>query len=120
MFFVSWAIPWSAATPDGAVAETEFTLYIVRCADGTLYTGIAADVNKRLAEHESGSRGAKYLRGKGPLQLVFSEVVGDRATASQLEYRVKKLSRPKKLELVDGQSRLDDLRSGQVLEDGCA
>jgi predicted GIY-YIG superfamily endonuclease len=51
---------------------------------------------------------------------VFSEVVGNRATASQLEYRVKKLDRSKKLELIEGRSRLVDLRSSQVLEEGCA
>ena len=93
---------------------------MVRCADGTLYTGIAADVERRLTEHESGLRGAKYLRGKGPLQIVFSEIVGNRAVASRLEYRVKKLNRLKKLDLIDGRSRLDDLRSGQVLEEDCA
>lgn len=102
------------------MADTEFSLYIVRCADGTLYTGIATDVHRRLAEHESGLRGSKFLRGKGPLEIVFAEVVGNRATASQLEYRVKKLDRSKKLELINGRSCLEDLRSGQVLEDGCA
>ena len=120
MRFVYSATPWSAATPDAVVASTEFSLYIVCCADGTLYTGIATDVDRRLAEHESGLRGAKYLRGKGPLNIVFSEAVGSRAEASQLEYRVKKLNRLKKLDLIDGRSRLDDLRSGQVLEEGCA
>lgn len=120
MYFASSAIPWSAATPDAAVAETEFSLYILRCADGSLYTGIAADVDKRLAQHESGIRGAKYLRGRAPLQIVFAEVAGNRATASQLEYRVKKLSRAKKLDLVDGRIRLNDLRYDQVLEEGCA
>ena len=102
------------------MADTEFSLYIVRCADGTLYTGIATDVDRRLSEHESGIRGARFLRGKGPLQIVFSEVVGDRSLASRLEYRVKKLDRLKKLELIDGRSRLDDLRCDQVLEEGCA
>ena len=102
------------------MAGTEFSLYIVRCADGTLYTGIATDVDRRLSEHESGIRGARFLRGKGPLQIVFSEVVGDRSLASRLEYRVKKLDRLKKLELIDGRSRLDDLRCDQVLEEGCA
>lgn len=102
------------------MADTEFSLYIVRCADGTLYTGIATDVERRLSEHESGLRGARFLRGKGPLQVVFSEVVGDRSLASRLEYRVKKLDRSKKLELIDGRSRLDDLRCDQVLEEGCA
>ncbi len=114
------AIPWLAATPDAAVADTEFSLYILRCADDSLYTGIAADVDKRLAQHESGVRGAKYLRGRGPLQIVFSEIVGNRATALKLEYRVKKLSREKKLDLVDGRSRLSDLDPDQVLEEGCA
>jgi len=109
-----------AATPDAQVVDSRFSLYIVRCADGTLYTGIATDVDRRLAEHESGLRGAKFLRGKGPLKIVFSRIVGDRATASRLEYRVKKLDRSQKLDLIDGRSRLDDLLSGQVLEEGCA
>jgi putative endonuclease len=110
----------SAATPEAAVATSEFSLYIVRCADGTLYTGIATDVGKRLAEHEASPRGAKYLRGKGPLQIVFSEVVGDRASASQLEYRVKRLSRTQKLALIEGRSALSELASVQVLEAGGA
>lgn len=111
---------WLAATPEAEVAGSEFSLYIVRCADGTLYTGIATDVSKRLAEHEASPRGARYLRGRGPLQVVFSEVVGDRARASQLEYRVKRLSRTQKLALVEGRSALSELVSGQVLEDGGA
>lgn len=97
-----------------------FSLYIVRCADGTLYTGIATDVAKRLSEHESGTRGAKFLRGKGPLKVVFSEVIGDRSIASQLEYRVKQLSRTQKLDLIEGRETLAILRPGQVLEEGSA
>lgn len=115
-----WVTRWSAATPEADVAVSEFSLYIVRCADGTLYTGIATDVSKRLAEHKASPRGAKYLRGKGPLQIVFSAVVGDRASASQLEHRVKKLSRTQKLALIEGRSTLSDLASGQVVEEGCA
>ena len=102
------------------MANSEFSLYIVRCADGTLYTGIATDVSKRLAEHEDSPRGAKFLRGKGPLQVVFSEVVGDRASASQLEYRVKRLSRTQKLALIEGRSALSELASVQVLGEGGA
>lgn len=120
MHFACWVTRWSAATPKPQVAASEFSLYIVRCADGTLYTGIATDVSKRLAEHESGPRGAKYLRGKAPLEIVFSEVVGDRATASQLEYRVKQLGRTQKLELIDGHRALADLVPDQVVEEGCA
>lgn len=87
-----------------------FSLYIVRCTDDTLYTGIAADVTKRIVEHESSARGAKYLRGKGPLQLEFSEAVGDRATASTLEYRVKRLSRAQKEAIIGGRLSLRDLQ----------
>jgi putative endonuclease len=87
----------------------DFSLYIVRCADGSLYTGIATDVDKRLAEHASGVRGAKFLRGKGPLEVVFSEFVGDRASALRLEYRVKRLTREQKLALVRGDRRLAEL-----------
>lgn len=95
-----------------------FSLYILRCADGTLYTGIAADVERRVAEHLHGPRGAKFLRGKGPLELVFEEAAGDRADASRLEYRVKQLSRAEKLELIAGQRRLRDLLEDQVVEGG--
>ena len=98
--------------------SSEFSVYILRCADGTLYTGIAVDVERRLAEHRSGRRGARYLRGRGPLELVFSTVVGDRSTASRLEYRVKQLNRVKKGDLVAGRLDLAALDDDQVLDDG--
>ena len=90
----------------------------MRCADGTLYTGIATDVEKRFAEHAGGPRGARFLRGKGPLELVFTAPVGDRATASRLEYRVKRLARSEKLELIAGRRDLRDLLGDQVVEGG--
>ncbi len=102
------------------MAAVDYSLYIVRCSDGTLYTGIATDVSKRLEEHRNGRRGAKYLRGRGPFELVFSEVAGDRARASQLEYRVKQLPRTEKLELVEGRRALSSLLADQVLESDCA
>lgn len=92
------------------MGDREYSLYIVRCADGSLYTGIAVDVPKRMTEHESGARGAKYLRGKAPLRLEFEQAVGDRSTASRLEYRVKQLDRDAKEALIGGGSSLDDLR----------
>lgn len=101
-----------------------FSLYIIRCADDTLYTGIAADVGRRISEHESGPRGAKFLRGKGPLRLEFVEQVGDRAIASTLEYRVKQLSKARKEALIDGSEMLRDLlgnpSAGQDSGSGCA
>ena len=97
------------------MAPRGFSLYILRCANGSLYTGIATDVKKRLAEHESGPRGAKYLRGKGPLEVVFTEEVGDRAEASRLEHQVKKLSRAQKLRLIEGRCALAELAPRQVM-----
>lgn len=77
-------------------------LYIVRTAAGALYTGITTDVTRRVNQHQSG-RGARALRGKGPLDLVFHCDAGDRANASRLEYQVKQLTRQKKLLLVASQ-----------------
>ena len=79
-----------------------YSLYILRCADGTLYTGIALDVARRLEEHQGGVRGAKYLRGRTPVELVFEKPAGDRATALRLEHRVKRLSRAEKEAIING------------------
>lgn len=98
---------------------TPFSVYILRCADGALYTGIATDVARRLAEHTYGLRGARSLRGKGPLELVFEEVVGSRSLALRLEHRVKRLPRARKLRLIAGADRLLDLIEDQVV-DGAA
>lgn len=89
----------------------EYSLYILRCADGSLYTGIALDVGKRLLQHESGPGGAKYLRGRGPLTLEFQVLVGDRRSASQAEYLVKKLQRSDKERLISGAITLLELRA---------
>lgn len=79
-----------------------YHLYILRCSDGSLYTGIATDVSRRVAEHEAGTRGAKYLRGRLPVELVYQCDAGDRGTALSLEYRVKRMTRPMKEELIAG------------------
>ena len=84
------------------MANTQFSLYIVLCGDDTYYTGIAVDVDKRMLEHASSPRGAKYLRGRGPFKLVYSEIAGDRATALRLEYRIKQMSRARKEALING------------------
>jgi putative endonuclease len=104
--------------PDPVAVPPEFSLYIVRCANGSLYTGIATDVDRRLEEHASGVRGARFLRGKGPLEIVFSARAGDRAAASRLEHRVKRLNRAQKLALIDGRICLSELGNTQVVEDG--
>lgn len=80
-------------------------LYLVRCRDGSLYTGISTDVARRLDAHRS-QRGARRLRGRGPFQLVYSRAIGDHGSALQVEYRVKRLSRAAKERLVRGEVAL--------------
>ncbi len=76
-------------------------LYLIRCRDGNLYTGITTDVARRFSEHqESNGAGAKYLRGRGPLELVFQKRVGNRSLALGVENKVKKLSKARKEELI--------------------
>lgn len=74
-------------------------LYILRCGDGSLYTGITTDVEKRLEAHRSG-KGAKYTRGRGPLELVYREECGDHSAALRRELVVKALSREEKQKML--------------------
>lgn len=75
-------------------------VYLVSTARGMLYTGISTDPARRLLEHQGSARGARSLRGKGPLQLVFQWPAGSRSEAGRLEARIKKLDRQRKLQLV--------------------
>ena len=79
--------------------EKEWTVYILQCRDGTLYTGITDELERRLKAHESG-RGAKYTRGRGPFQVRYLEKTPDKATALKREYGLKRLCRQEKLELI--------------------
>ena len=79
--------------------DKSWKLYILRCADGSLYTGITTDVQARFAVHNSG-KGAKYTRGRGPLELVYTEVCGDHSDALKRELEVKAMSREEKLQLI--------------------
>jgi len=74
-------------------------LYMVRCHQGQLYTGISTDVTRRFAEHEAG-KGARFLRGKGPLALQFQQPIGTHSEALKMEAQVKKLSKKEKERLV--------------------
>ncbi|MGD9150313.1 MAG: GIY-YIG nuclease family protein, partial [Desulfobacterales bacterium] len=74
-------------------------VYIIRCHDGSLYTGIATDVERRFAEHQS-NVGAKYLRGRGPLKLVFKQRIGQRSRALKVEQGIKRLPKKKKEALI--------------------
>ena len=77
----------------------DWTVYILQCADGTLYTGITNDLARRMAEHEAG-QGAKYTKGRGPLQLIYQEICPGRGLASKRETEIKSLDRKAKLLLV--------------------
>ncbi|MEX2257658.1 MAG: GIY-YIG nuclease family protein [Woeseia sp.] len=98
----------------GARDMQPYSLYLVRCRDGTLYTGIATDVQRRISEHGGHGRGAKYLRGRGPLELVFECAVGDRSLASRVERLVKQLPRLQKERLVADPEQLARLLAGSV------
>nr|WP_153912890.1 GIY-YIG nuclease family protein [Shewanella sp. TC10] len=81
--------------------NVDWFLYMIKCHNGHIYTGITTDVKRRFTEHQAGgAKGAKYLKGKGPLTLVYQESVADRSLASKREVAVKKLSRVKKLALI--------------------
>jgi putative endonuclease len=76
---------------------------MVKCADGTLYTGIATELERRIEEHNNSDKGAKYTRIRRPVRLVYSEEYPDRSLASKREYEIKKkMSRVEKLELIAG------------------
>ena len=80
-----------------------YYLYILKCQDNTLYTGIATNINRRIDEHNSSDKGAKYTKTRRPVVLVYSKEYKDRSMASKREYEIKKMSRQKKLSLIDDQ-----------------
>lgn len=75
-------------------------VYMLRCGDGSLYTGSTTDVEKRLAVHQSG-KGAKYTRSRPPVELVYTEMAADRSAAFHREAAIKKLTRAEKLKLLE-------------------
>ena len=81
-------------------------VYILRCADASLYTGIAIDVHRRLREHNEHPRlAARYTRARRPVALVYVEEAADRAAAARREYGIKQLSRREKMALIAASSR---------------
>jgi putative endonuclease len=82
-----------------------YYLYIVTCADRTLYTGITTDLLKRVYEHNRGTEGAKYTRSRRPVRLSYSREFADRGEASKEEYKLKQLSRVQKLALIEEEEK---------------
>lgn len=91
------------------MSEGKWTVYILRCGDGTLYTGITNDMDARLAAHRCG-KGAKYTRGRGPLELAYTEVLDTKSLALKREHGIKSLSREQKLALTERQENIDAQR----------
>ena len=84
---------------------SDWHLYMVRCYDGSLYTGISTSVDRRFAQHQrQEDAGSKYLKGRGPLTLVFQTRLESRSLALKVESEVKKLSKARKEKLI-GDSR---------------
>ena len=82
-----------------------WSVYIIRCADCTFYTGISTDVARRFEEHASGSpKSAKYLRGRAPLDSIYTKEIGTQSEATIEERRIKALTKTQKMNLVAGQS----------------
>ena len=79
--------------------QKKWFVYILRCGDGSLYTGITTDVQARLEAHRTG-KGAKYTRGRGPLELVYTEECGTHSDALKREAEVKRLTREEKEQLI--------------------
>lgn len=75
-------------------------VYILKCADGTFYTGVTTDVKRRVREHNDSVLGAKYTRGRRPVKLVHSRKMKNKSSAAKAEHRIKSLNRLEKRKLI--------------------
>ena len=81
--------------------DNRWHVYIIRCDDGSLYTGISTDVGKRFREHRESPRGARYFGGRKPVEVVWCEAGHSRSSAGRREAAIKKLSRSEKIHLIE-------------------
>ena len=89
---------------------SDWYIYLIRCRDGSLYTGISINVGRRFTEHQGkGNTGSKYLKGKGPLTLVFEKKVGSKSLALKVERKIKKLPKAKKEGLIGVPVYMEDI-----------
>jgi len=82
------------------LTKNMYHLYILKCADNTLYTGITVNLDRRIEEHNNSKLGSKYTKARRPVRLVYSKKYRNRSTASKEENRIKQLTREKKIELI--------------------
>lgn len=101
------------------MSDDHWYLYLIRCGDNSLYTGITKNVARRVEEHRSGARkAAKYLRGKGPLTLVWQYRAPSQSQALKLEQRIKQLPKYNKERLVAGQLLIETLEATDAPANG--
>ena len=100
------------------VRQQSWHVYVVQCSDASFYTGITTDLARRMAEHRSGKRGAKYLRGREPLKYVFDFAVTNRSEASRLESLIKRMPRRQKEEYLGDAKALRAFLEAQLAGDG--
>lgn len=82
------------------ISDKHWFLYVVRCCDSTLYTGVTTDLSRRVNEHNTSKRGAKYTKTRRPVDLMWSKGYNNRSEAQSAEYSFKKLSRKQKLDII--------------------
>jgi len=92
-----------------------YYLYILKCSDDTYYTGITVELSRRLEEHNSSEKGAKYTRGRRPVQAVYIKKFKNRSEASKQEAEIKKLTREQKIEMIKkyGQRNIRKISGGR-------
>ena len=83
------------------MSSKKWTVYVVECNDGSLYTGVTTDIDRRLREHNGDKKGSKYTRSRRPVRLVYAEEQCSRSTAQKRESEIKKMSRKKKKEMIN-------------------
>jgi len=84
----------------GCCVKSNWKVYIVECSDGTYYTGITTDIDRRILEHNYSFKSAKYTRSRRPVQLIYEETLEDRSKASKREHQIKKMKRKQKTILI--------------------
>ena len=82
-----------------------YTIYVLKCGDDTLYTGITNNIKQRIKQHNLG-KGAKYTKGRNPVKLVYQENASDKSTALKREFEIKKMTRAQKQKLISDQNEI--------------
>ena len=91
----------TGSNPVGRTNFMKWFLYVLQCSDGSYYTGVTTDLNRRIEEHNTSKRGAKYTKTRRPVRMVYSLEYEDRSSAQKFEYKFKQLTRKQKEEVIN-------------------